>query len=156
MRGWRPGNQPSKSMHCAEAGAQLFRKLSSPYCKTSIFAWRLKRSNLGVPKTVSLEMCRAKRLFLKCSNMSLKTRNMVMDAKLQMQKRTKVAYVCHFRAFQDRKRPPQHPTSSIEKRKKTRVKLQFLGAISIEQNTTVAWFDGRGAPGGGIIKSQRI
>ena len=39
-----------KSMHRAEAGAQLFRKWSSHLSKTSIFAWSLKRSNWGFKK----------------------------------------------------------------------------------------------------------
>ena len=76
-----------------------------------------KRKHSGGRQARLVSATTAKRLFSRCSNMSWKTRNLVMDARLQMQKRTKVAYVCHFCAFQDPKNiphTPQHPSKNAK------------------------------------------
>ena len=88
-------------------GSATFPKTELPCRRNAHFFMKIEKHFPGGQKT----RFRARRPPLfgserTKSNMSLRTRSMVHDATLQMQKRTKVAYVCHFRVFQDRSKSP--------------------------------------------------
>ena len=95
-----------KNMHRVQAGTQLFRKLSSHASETLIFSWRSKSILPGVKKLGFV------RDVLHFSDPRDKEQHVIQNTKhcpTQMRKRTKVAYVCHFRAFQDGKDIPHAP-----------------------------------------------